>query len=347
MDWNNNLINLRDILADLYLFKEESVRVVREAGLKPSLIKFQNSAIDNWHYILDFARHDAAAIDRIIDVAIKEFPGQKTSLEEAKSGQLTGVRGKDIAKDVQWKQPIDGAQLEKIIGKQSTLLPVSFLELGMAKARAVLRVKLQGASGSGFLTRGRDKQGQETDILITNNHVIENKSSCATAVAQLNYQRTAAGLDATAAEYLLDAERQFATSPDDDWTAVAVKAGADGKPASEAWGWIKLARQDPKIEDFSIIIQHPSGGPKQIALYHNVIAYVDDKVVQYLTDTEPGSSGSPVFDTHWNVIALHHSGGWLREPTGDPKQTFYRNEGIHINRVLEGLAARGILGGGG
>jgi V8-like Glu-specific endopeptidase len=345
MDWTNNLINLRDILADLYLFKEESVRVVREAGLKPSLIKFQNSAIDNWHYILDFARHDAASIDRIIDVAIKEFPGQKTSLEEAKSGQLTGVRGKDIAKDVQWKQPIDGAKLEKIIGKQSTLLPISFLELGMTKARAVVRVKLEGASGSGFLTRGRDKQGQDTDILVTNNHVIENKASCAAAVAQLNYQRTAAGLDATATEYAFDAKRQFATSLDDDWTAVAVKPGADGRPASAAWGWLKLAQQNPQIEDFSIIIQHPSGGPKQIALYHNVIAYVDDKVVQYLTDTEPGSSGSPVFDTHWNVIALHHSGGWLREPTGDPKQTFYRNEGI--NKVLEGLAARGILGGGG
>lgn len=347
MDWNNNLINLRDILADLYLFKEESVRVVREAGLKPSLIKFQNSAVDNWHYILDFARHDPASVNRIIDVAIKEFPGQKASLEEAKSGELTGVRGKDIAKDVQWQQPVDGAKLEKIIGKQSTLLPVSFLEMGMAKARAVVRVKLQGASGSGFLTRGRDKQGQETDILITNNHVIENKSSCATTVAQFNYQRTAAGLDASATEYALDADRQFATSLDDDWTAVAVRPGADGKLASEAWGWLKLAQQTPQVDDFSIIIQHPSGGPKQIALYHNVIAYVDAKVVQYLTDTEPGSSGSPVFDTHWNVIALHHSGGWLREPTGDPKQTFYRNEGIHINTVMAGLAAKGILGGGG
>ena len=78
-------------------------------------------------------------------------------------------------------------------------------------------------------------------------------------------------------------------------------------------------------------------------LYDNLIVYVDDRIVQYLTDTLPGSSGSPCFDSEWKVIALHHSGGWLREPGA--KERYYRNEGIHINKVIDGLAAAGLLKG--
>jgi V8-like Glu-specific endopeptidase len=75
-----------------------------------------------------------------------------------------------------------------------------------------------------------------------------------------------------------------------------------------------------------------------------MVAYADDRLVQYLTDTLPGSSGAPVFDSDWHVVALHHSGGWLTEPAS--KRVFFRNEGIHINAVLRGLAANGLLGTG-
>ena len=66
------------------------------------------------------------------------------------------------------------------------------------------------------------------------------------------------------------------------------------------------------------------------------MAYVGEGRVQYLTDTLPGSSGSPVFDEQWNVVALHHSGGWLAEPNSASKTTYYRNEGISIDRVIAG-----------
>ena len=73
-------------------------------------------------------------------------------------------------------------------------------------------------------------------------------------------------------------------------------------------------------------------------MYSNVVAFVGANRVQYLTDTEPGSSGSPVFDKEWNVVALHHSGGWVSEPGAvDPNRQFYRNEGILIDAVIAGL----------
>jgi V8-like Glu-specific endopeptidase len=58
-------------------------------------------------------------------------------------------------------------------------------------------------------------------------------------------------------------------------------------------------------------------------------------VVQYLTDTMPGSSGSPVFNDKWELIVLHHSGGWLPEPS--TKSTHFRNEGIRVSAIAADL----------
>lgn len=182
------------------------------------------------------------------------------------------------------------------------------------------------------------------DLLLTNHHVLEDEAQALQAKVQFNYQQTMTGLAATYEEYELDPDTLFKTSANDDWTAVKVKP-KQGELAGKKWAVLRMTEQDPKVDDFTIIIQHPSGGPKQIALYHNVIVFVDPakRVLQYLTDTEPGSSGSPVFDTNWNLIALHHSGGWLREPGNDPKQKFYRNEGIHIHTVMAGLKSEKVI----
>jgi hypothetical protein len=337
LEWGSNLFNLRDILADLYWEKSDARRIVQQAGLKTIYIRFNDSPINNWHAILDYARSDSAAVDAIIDAAAGEqLPAKRDLLLLAKQHALT-LRGADITKDVAWQRPLDSGQLEKITGKQSTLMPISFLEIGLQRARAVARIDLgERGSGSGFLIG--------PDLLLTNHHVLEDKAQARQAKAQFNYQRTSGDLHAQYDEYTLDPDGLFKTSADDDWTAVRVRPN-NGAPPGTQWGFLSLSEQAPEVEAFTIIVQHPGGGPKQIALYHNVIVFIDaaKRIVQYLTDTEPGSSGSPVFDTHWNVIALHHSGGWLREPGNDPKQKFYRNEGIHIHTVLAGLRSAGLL----
>jgi len=152
-----------------------------------------------------------------------------------------------------------------------------------------------------------------------------------------NVWETPKGLATQVAEFSLAPEDGFATSPmrgGDDWTAVRVKGNPNGE-----WGASSLSAADVKVNDYVNIIQHPGGLPKQIALYHNVVVFVGGDRVQYLTDTLPGSSGSPVFDSQWRVVALHHSGGYLTEPgSRDRKRVFFRNEGIHVQAILKGLA---------
>lgn len=85
-------------------------------------------------------------------------------------------------------------------------------------------------------------------------------------------------------------------------------------------------------EDFVNIIQHPNGGPMEVSLRFNQVVIVEDKRVYYLADTEKGSSGSPVFDDEWKVVALHHSGGEL-DAAG--RLIVEANAGISIDAIRE------------
>ena len=59
--------------------------------------------------------------------------------------------------------------------------------------------------------------------------------------------------------------------------------------------------------DFVTIVQHPGGQKKRVALRDNRIVDVFDAFLHYAADTEPGSSGSPVFNDQWELVALHHA----------------------------------------
>jgi V8-like Glu-specific endopeptidase len=69
------------------------------------------------------------------------------------------------------------------------------------------------------------------------------------------------------------------------------------------------SRRQSDQGEFVNIIQHPSGHqPKALALCDNQLVDVLDSCLHYQTDTAPGSSGAPVYNDQWEVIALHHSG---------------------------------------
>jgi V8-like Glu-specific endopeptidase len=321
MVWTRDaLINLRAVLANNYPTVADSRRFVADIGLNPAQIEFDPKAINNWFQILEYAK-PRNKLDDIVKHALEENP-ENEALQAAQAGTPPPILE---GPDVDWHGPNIASALEKIIGTQSTLVPITYLELGLVRSKAVARVKRDdGSSGTGFLTEG--------DLLITNNHVLSNVEEARSSIVQLNYQATSGGLNAPIDEFRLLPEKSFKTSTADDWTAVLV----DGNPSAK-WGYLELAAAQSKVGDYVNIIQHPGGGPKQISFMANVIVFVDSQRVQYLTDTLPGSSGSPVFDTEWNVIALHHSGGWLAEPKSATKIMHYRNEGILIDRVIAGL----------
>jgi V8-like Glu-specific endopeptidase len=328
MPWSTTLTHLRDILAALYPLAADARRVSAQTGLNLATIAFDARAINTWHSILEEAEKQNKIIE-LVCIAHEEYPANPW-LDLAVQNNLKGLRGPDISK-LSWKENGSLSNLEKLIEKQSTILPISFLSIGLMRAKSVARILLpDGSCGTGFLIA--------PDLILTNHHVIPTPELAQETIIQFNYQKMADGNDEPVDTYRLQPQNGFATSSPEinDWTAVRV----NGKP-SETWGTLKIARQKIQTDDYVVIIQHPGGGPKQIALYHNVVTFVNSDRIQYLTDTMPGSSGSPVFNSDWEVVGIHHSGGWISQP--GLNDLVYRNEGIPIHPIETSLQALNFL----
>lgn len=328
MAWSKQLSQLRDALSTLIPFRDDTIPYLDSAGIIWTSIAMPNNALTLWHNIISYADLNNQLED-LVKVLRERFP--KNPYLIAFEQQLAYSLGPDLA-ELGWKAPVEKESLEKITGANSTLLPISFLQTGLERARSVARILIRRPggteAGTGFLL--------PNNLLITNHHVIGDKETAALAVVQFNYELAVSGNPMTPTEFKLDPAAGFGTSDTNDWTAVRIAGDAN-----KDFGFIRLAPSATAKNEFVNIIQHPGGLYKQIGMYHNIVTYSDKNIVQYLTDTEPGSSGSPVFNSQWQVVALHHSGGMLREP--GTTQNFLRNEGININVVIEGLQANNLL----
>ena len=98
------------------------------------------------------------------------------------------------------------------------------------------------------------------------------------------------------------------------------------KPIGNTYGWLQLDTTTHVNSSQSVkLISHSQGRSKEIVRHNSEIvdlptALTDEYpfLVAYLADSEPGSSGSPVFLREGTgVIAIHHS-GWSNRNTGEP-----------------------------
>lgn len=224
-------------------------------------------------------------------------------------------RGRETTTDV----------LEKIIG-ENTLRPISFLQQGLRVARSVayigVRTTQERWSGTGFLV--------SEDLLLTNNHVLHSSNLLSDTIFRFNYEENFQGEAQQIEEYRAKTNGAFHTNQALDYTLVQL----EGEPGKK-WGWLPPLSKGISGGSRVNIIQHPLGQPKQISLQNNFVQYVGNNVVQYITSTLQGSSGSPVFNDAWQVVALHHAGGNIPEPT--TQQRYFRNEGILIESILADL----------
>lgn len=85
------------------------------------------------------------------------------------------------------------------------------------------------------------------------------------------------------------------------------------------------------------IIQHPDGGPKMIAIRNNLVTETTDNDICYLTDTKLGSSGSPVLDDQWIVVALHRGSVVAEGVKYFGASTAYVNIGTQIASIEDHL----------
>ncbi len=311
-------IELSKIFQRLFSSTTSSLRVVKELGLDSARTDSNSSRISIWPEIVRRARI-RGLLPQLISIALRDFPGQAAKIQQSLTRAELNF-GSSIFDENRWRTSIPANQLERMIDRFSSLVPPSSFKCGLERSKSVARiVTARGAYGTGFLVA--------KNMLVTCHHLLPDALHAADAVAEFGFDEAE-----VVGRQEIDSARcvpssGFVTSAEQDWTIVGV-----GKDLNSKWGAIPLTRASVSAGDRVFSIQHLYGGPKRISVFNSLVTYADNGVVQYLSDTGPGSSGSPIFNESWEVIGLHRVTGQL-EKTGSDRNLF-RNEAIAIQQLL-------------
>lgn len=335
MAWTKKLTQLNDVLSDLIPNKDGITKYVKASGLKPQFIDTSGNAMDVWSNVLSEADKNSK-VDELVKTVLDTYPDNPFLKSALATKEIDYSLSPDIDKISKW-QDVAEETLEVLTMGRSTLLPVNFLAKGVQKSKAVAKVEIKVGSnrfdvGTGFLFKIKDIDDL---FFITNYHVIKDKNRIANTKIIFDYELDINGNSIPSKGFDIDESKPIYWSTVNEYDTIVCKLIHE-QGELDSYGYIELNDVEVKPNDFVNIIQHPGGEMKQISLYHNIVTHTDSQVVQYLTDTLKGSSGSPVFNSDWEVVALHHSGGGSRPNEPElPEGIKSRNEGIFINKIIQ------------
>jgi tetratricopeptide (TPR) repeat protein len=268
------------------------------------------------------------------------------------------------------------AGLEENRRHSETMVPGGgFVKLGLlqlvvrrAAGIAALCDETGATKGTGFLLRGSDinpKWGNDV-VLLTNAHVVSDP-------ARPGYESEAPLRPSTTRIVLEGAGRQrIECEPTALWqspiaqhdaTIVRLSRGLpEGVlPLDLCPPGTALKPVDPDAQDKGgagsriSVIGYPLGGPLSLSVVGSISGAngllidvgcrrkgeADPTYLHYRAPTEPGNSGSPVFETeNWTVVGLHHEGfdqfDGRAKLDGKPGKS-YANEGISIHSIIRAV----------
>lgn len=220
------------------------------------------------------------------------------------------------ANNFKWQLSDNPLHFEKLLhANPEAFLDPEAARAGMIRAeRTVARIENPEGTpvGTGFLIG--------PDLLITNQHVREDYPHGSEAFDQkpnavcFRFAHRRTGMVASQSYRLHPKHWLVAFSPVSELDYCIVRlsqsAGSDSigdDHESPKRGWLALETISLRENQALSILQHPLGGPLRLA--HGHLLTTDSSRVNYHVDTEPGSSGSPVFDCSWRCVALHSSSG--------------------------------------
>lgn len=259
-------------------------------------------------------------------------------------------------RDMREQGDVSQDQLQRVLGDQGTQT-LAWYRMGLARAGSVgsVRDEVDEAVGTCFVVDPGDF-GVTLDageILILTNHHVVNEDGAGTALRPAEVRIRFEAADGDAADTLLGpvqvlSEANSLTAQD----YALLRLNAKGLTIPPVPINDELPARDSKARVY--VIGYPLGKGLQFSLQDNLLLDHEGppngdpkrparRLVQYFAPTDPGSSGSPVFDEKWRCIALHHAGD-----KRDPKNGHYgmsklngqkgkhsANQGIWIKSVID------------
>jgi V8-like Glu-specific endopeptidase len=281
-----------------------------------------------------------------------------SSAQRAAAGKAVGQRELSLANGPRELQERSerlrrrGLKLEGIVEADDSVW-LSFFDCGLKAARSVGRVVEAPVRqpvrpiGTGSLVTER--------LLLTNNHVCETPEDAELMAVQFGYEYAEDGSERAHDQWRFAPGDFFVTDPDLDFTVVAL-ADRDGTTPGSRYGHIPMIAKTGKavIGETLNVIHHPAGERKRMSIRFNRMVAEDDLWVRYESDTREGSSGAPVFNDQWELVALHHGGvtatddegfelarngqRWT-EDMGEDALAYTGNEGARVSRIIRSLRA--------
>lgn len=242
-------------------------------------------------------------------------------------------------------------ELERLIGNDD-LVDEFYLERALLAAQPVCRISIRSSSShergsaTGFMI--------SPHLLLTNEHVFGSPDEAEPSIAEFNYRYDIAGRPEPSYRFRLRPGEYFFNDETLDFAIVAVEPrGIDHDVALNAFGYHRLIAASGKslIKEWMTIIQHPIGARRQFAIRENqCIEDRDPDVIWYMSDTAQGSSGAPVLNDSFQVVALHHAGVARRDErrqyvlkngkkvsslsdVDDSEVDWIANAGVRISRI--------------
>jgi Trypsin-like peptidase domain len=225
---------------------------------------------------------------------------------------------------------------EKVLGTER-FENLRWFRTALERCRGVARIEdpLEGGVGTGFLVDGaRLHRSFPVVVLLTNAHVVgfDDPKALSPDRAVITFR----ALGAETVTYRIARLLWSSTPHELDTTILEL----DDYPADASRCPIAARRPllatEPPPQTY--IIGHPSGGEQvMLSVRDNRVLDADDLRLHYRTPTLGGSSGSPVFNRAWELIALHHAGLTHMPRLNGQPGTYPANEGIWIDRIIRQL----------
>ena len=238
----------------------------------------------------------------------KELEKLKISYQVPISAINTTTSISDFGPNINWSEP-DKTELESWFKPEPDFLDVGFLIQAIQQATSVCRIEItdQTILGTGFLIA--------PNLVLTNYHVVYSENpdtqiNPSDVVLRFGCFTSTTGDEEKGQTFKLVSDKPILESSPTNKLDYALLQVEDSIRQAQDITEAKCDFENLPQQKMGLnILQHPQGASMKIAISSNAIANIfpDSGLMQYVTKTSSGSSGSPCFNEDWQVVALHHA----------------------------------------